>query len=133
MNKKLLILSLFLLALAGLMLHYRIHPIMVPDKINPQLMIFKPVNFIANLFSLVDLFIITALFLSRKTAIYGYLLNGIIVIYGTVLMAHYSIAAFIVKPLPLFDMILRSTLPHIMISWADFFIGKVLYDLYMRD
>ncbi len=133
MNKKLLIISLVLLAFAGSILHYRIHPIMVPDKITPQLMIFKPVNFIANLFSFLDLFIITALFLSRKTAVYGYLFNGIIIIYGTVLMAHYSIAGFIVKPLPLFDMIIRSTLPHIMISWADFFVGKVLYDLYMRD
>ncbi|MCX7913265.1 MAG: hypothetical protein N2511_01630 [Thermodesulfovibrionales bacterium] len=132
MNRRLLLLALFLLAFAGLILHYRIHPFFIADKVDPSIVTFKAINFIAFLFSLFDLLVVTILFLSRGTAVYGYLFNGIIVIYGTVLMAHFSIAGIIAKPLPIFEMILRSTLPHIMISWADFFVGKVLYDLYIK-
>lgn len=132
MDKRLLLLALFLLAFSGLILHLRVHPFFVTDKIDPNIFSLKPANFVAFLFSLFDLFIVTMLFISRQTAVYGYLFNGIIIIYGTILMAHFSIATFIVKPLPLFEMVTRSTLPHIMISWADFFVGKVLYDLHMR-
>ncbi len=70
--------------------------------------------------------------MSRKTAVYGYLLNGIIVIYGTVFMAHFSFAEMAAKSIPLQAMFLKSTLPDIMVAWADFFAGKALYDLYMK-
>ena len=34
--------------------------------------------------------------------------------------------------LPLWSLFLKSTLPDIGIAWADFFVGKALYDLYMK-
>ncbi|MCX7794466.1 MAG: hypothetical protein N2257_08730 [Thermodesulfovibrionales bacterium] len=133
MNKKLLIIALFLLALSGLLLHYRIHPFVVTDKLNPEIKIFDSTKFLAFIFPLIDVVLVTALFLSRKTAVYGYLFNGIIVIYGTVLMAHYSIAEMFAKSIPLEQMFLKSTFPDIAIAWADFFTGKVLYDMYLKE
>mgnify|MGYP001627051138 FL=1 len=130
--KRTLLIALILLAVSGLMLHYRIHPYMVPDKLNPGNFIFDSTKFLATLLSLIDVVLVTILFSSRKTAVYGYLLNGLIVIYGTILMSHYSIAEMMAKSIPLEQMFLRSTLPDIGIAWGDFLVGKTLYDLYMK-
>jgi hypothetical protein len=105
---------------------------MVPDKLNPENLIFDSTKFLATLFPLIDAMIVTLLFTSRKTAVYGYLLNGLIVIYGTILMGHYSIAEMTAKSIPLDKMLLRSTLPDIGIAWADFLVGKALYDSFME-
>ena len=72
--------------------------------------------------------LVTILFLRRKTAGYGYLLNGLLVIYGTIFMAHFSLAEFCAKSIPPQDWFLKSTPPDIALAWADFFIGKALYD-----
>ncbi len=130
-NRRLLLMGLVLLAFAGLMLHYRIHPFMVTDKLNPEIKFFDSTRFLSFIFPLLDLIVVTILFLSGKTAVYGYLLNGLIVIYGSILMAHYSIAEMIAKSIPLEQIFLKSTLPDIAIAWADFFMGKVLYESYM--
>ncbi len=114
------------------MLHFRIHNFMVEDRLHPGVFSFDSTRFLATLFPLIDAVVVTALFLSRKTAVYGYLLNGMIVIYGTIFMAHFSIANIIAKSIPLHSMLLNSTLPDIGVAWADFFVGKALYDLYMR-
>jgi hypothetical protein len=132
MKKNSLLSALFILALAGLMLHLRIHYFMVPDKMNPGNTIVDGTRFLSFIFPLIDVFVVTLLFLSRKTAVYGYLLNGMIVIYGTVFMAHYSLAEMIAKSIPLSQMLLKSTLPDIGIAWADFFVGKALYDYYIK-
>ena len=132
MKKNTLVIALFLLALSGLMLHFRIHNFMIADKLHPGTFLFDPTKFLATLFPLVDVILVTALFMSRKTAVYGYLLNGLIVIYGTIFMVHFSISEMIVKSIPLSSMLLKSTLPDIGIAWGDFFIGKALYDLYIR-
>jgi hypothetical protein len=105
---------------------------MVPDKMNPGNTIFDGTRFLSFIFPLIDVFVVTLLFLSRKTAVYGYLLNGMIVIYGTVFMAHYSLAEMLTKSIPLSQMLLKSTLPDIGIAWADFFVGKALYDYYIK-
>lgn len=132
MKKYTLLSALFILALAGLMLHVRIHYFMVPDKMNPGAFIFDPTRFMAFIFPLFDMVVVTLLFLSRKTAVYGYMFNGLIVIYGTVFMAHFSLAEMTAKSIPLSQMLLKSTLPDIGIAWADFFVGKTLYDYYIK-
>jgi hypothetical protein len=132
MKKTSLLSALFILAVAGLLLHLRIHFFMVPDKMNPGVTIFDGTRFLSFLFPLFDVIIVTLLFLSRKTAVYGYLFNGLIVIYGTVFMAHFSMAEMAAKSIPLSQMILKSTLPDIGIAWADFFVGKALYDYYIK-
>jgi hypothetical protein len=132
MKKGTLLLALFLLAISGLALHYRIHYFMVPDPLYPDQTIFDRSFFMATLFPLIDVVAVTALFATKKTAPYGYLLNGLIVIFGTVFMAHFSIAAIIAKSIPFPAMILNSTLPDIGIAWADFLVGKALYDSYFK-
>ena len=130
MKKNTLLTVLILLAVSGLLLHYRIHNFMVVDKLHPGGFVFDGTKFFAALFPLIDVTLVTALFMSRKTAVYGYLLNGLLVIYGTIFMAHFSLAEFAVKSIPLQDMFLKSTLPDIGIAWADFFVGKALFDFY---
>jgi hypothetical protein len=132
MTKKILLLTLFLLALSGLLLHYRIHNFMVPDRLNPGSFMFDGTRFLAFIFPAIDVVLVTLLFMSRKTAVYGYLLNGLIVIYGTIFMAHFSIAEMSAKSIPFEAWLLKSTLPDIGIAWADFFVGKALYDMTIR-
>jgi hypothetical protein len=132
MKKNTLLAALLLLALSGLMLHYRVHSFMVPDMTHPGSLQFDKTRFLSFIFPLIDVLVVTLLFTSRRTVVYGYLLNGLIVIYGTVFMAHYSIAEVYAKSLPFSALLLKSTLPDIGIAWADFFTGKVLYDIMMK-
>lgn len=133
MSRRTLLAALFLVALGGFLLHYRIHPFMSPDKTNPAVFVFNGTKFLASFFSLVDVVVVTLLFSSRRTVLYGYLLNGLIVIYGSILMAHFSIAGLSGSSLPLPDLILRSTFADIAIAGADFFLGKALYELSMKS
>ena len=130
-TRRVLFVALFLLAISGLLLHYRIHNFMVMAH-NPSQPVFDSTHFLAFLFPLIDAVVVTALFASRKTAVFGYVLNGMIVIYGTVFMAHFSIAELTAKSAPIQEWLIKSTLPDIGISWGDFFIGKALYDLDMK-
>jgi hypothetical protein len=114
MTRRTLLFALFLLALGGLMLHYRIHPFMVADKLNPGTVHFNGTFFLANIFPFVDVVLITILFL-----------------FGTIFMAHFSIAGFMASQTPPSQWIINSTLPDIGIAWADFFVGKALYDFYL--
>jgi len=132
MKKNTLLVALFLFALAGLLLHFRIHNFMVADRLHPGVFTFSGTLFFASFFPLLDVVVVTALFMSRKTAAYGYLLNGLLVIYGTIFMAHYSLAAMAAKSLPLPTMLLKSTLPDILVAWGDFLVGKALYDVYQK-
>jgi hypothetical protein len=132
MTRKTLLAALFLLALSGLMLHYRIHNFMVPDKLDPGAVLFDKTKFLSFLFPCIDLFLVTLLFVSRRTVVYGYLLNGLLVIYGTIFMIHFSIAELTARSVPLGAWFLKSTIPDIGIAWADFFVGKALYDLHMK-
>lgn len=131
-NRKILFTALVLLAVAGLALHYRIHNFMTPDKLNPGNFMFDGTKFLSFIFPMIDVVVVTLLFASRKTAVYGYLLNGLLVIYGTVFMAHFSIAEISAKSIPPGAWFLKSTLPDIGIAWVDFFVGKALYDVTIR-
>jgi hypothetical protein len=125
-----LILLLFLLALGGFLLHYRIHPFIQPDKLHGGALMFNGTNFLSFIFPLIDIVVVTLLFMSRKTALYGYLLNGLIVIYGTIFMAHFSIENIVAQSIPPAQWLIKSTLPDIAIAWADFFAGAALFNLY---
>jgi hypothetical protein len=131
MNRRTLLFALFLLALGGLMLHYRIHPFMAADKLNPGRFHFRGTFFLANIFPFIDVVLVTVLFLSKRTAVYGYLLNGLLVIYGTIFMIHFSLAGFMAQAIPPSQWIMKSLLPDIGLAWADFFVGKALYEFYL--
>jgi hypothetical protein len=103
------------------MLHYRVHP---PDELT---------DLWPNLFSALDLVLVSALFLSRRTALMGLLLNSFLVFLGIILMADYSLSATLagkVKVMPgadIFGWLLLTTFPDILIALADFLVGLALY------
>ncbi|HBH60192.1 MAG TPA: hypothetical protein DDX85_00300 [Nitrospiraceae bacterium] len=106
---------------------------MVKDALDPGIMHFSGTKFLAFMFPLIDTLVVTLLFMWRKTSVYGYLLNGVIVIYGTVFMSHFSIAELTARSAPASDWIMKSTLPDIGIAWGDFFVGKALYDISRKE
>ena len=110
------------LALGATLLHYRIHP---PGE--------DPTDLWPNLFSLIDLVLVSALFRFRGTALLGLLLNSFLAFLGIIMMADYSLSATLagqVKVMPgvnFFGWLLLTTFPDIMIALADFLTGLALY------
>ena len=73
--------ALIVIALGGLLLHLRIHPY----GNNPSFLI----NVVCGIISVI---VVPLLFLFKGTLHYGYVVNGFMVIVGTVTMAHFSLA-----------------------------------------
>ena len=133
-ERRALLATLFLFALAATILHLAAHPVFAPDKDHPGASVFRPSFVSATLLPLLDLALVTWLFRAGRTAAYGYLLNGLIVIFGTVLMGHLGITRLAVLPAsaPLVEWVFKSNGVDIILAWADFFAGKALYDSWMR-
>ena len=114
--------ALVSLALGATLLHYRIH---TPGE--------DPTDLWPNLFSLIDLVLVSALFRFRPTALLGLLLNSFLAFLGIIMMADYSLSATLagqVKVMPganFFGWLLLSTVPDILIALADFLVGLALY------
>ena len=114
--------ALVSLALGATLLHYRIH---TPGE--------DPTDLWPNLFSLIDLVLVSALFRFRSTALLGLLLNSFLAFFGIIMMADYSLSATLagqVKVMPganFFGWLLLTTFPDIMIALADFLVGLALY------
>jgi hypothetical protein len=114
--------ALVALALGAAMLHLRIHP---PGD--------DPTNLWPNLFSLLDLFLVSLLFRFRGTALLGLLLNSFFAYLGIIMMADFSLSATLagqMKVMPganFFGWLLLTTFPDIMILLADFLVGLALY------
>jgi hypothetical protein len=113
--------ALVSLAAGATLLHYRVHP---PDA---------PTNLWPNLFSLIDLVLVSALFRFRSTALLGLLFNSFLAFLGIIMMADYSLSATLagqVKVMPganFFGWLLSTTFPYILIALADFLTGQALY------
>jgi hypothetical protein len=114
--------ALVSLAVGATMLHYRVH---TPGE--------DPTDLWPNLFSLIDLVLVSSLFLFRRTAVLGLLLNSFLAFLGIIMMTDYSLAATLagqVKVMPgadFFGWLLLTTFPDIMIALADFLAGLTLY------
>lgn len=128
-----LLTALVLLALTALVLHYLAHPVLLPDKDHQGQTIFRGSFVAASLLPLVDLVVVTGLFLSRRTAPLAYLINGMIVIYGTVLMGHFGIVGLLSSAPAQPHWIFRSMLIDIALVGVDFLIGKALYESWLRE
>ncbi|MBE0618880.1 MAG: hypothetical protein IH608_13305 [Proteobacteria bacterium] len=126
-ERRLLWWSLVGLAGGAVLLHLRIHP---PNK--------GIAFFWGNFFAWADLVAVSALFLSRRTAVYGLLLNSFIAILGVILMADFTLANTLagkVKVAPGEDFLgwlLLTTLPDIAILVGDFLAGQALYRVMTR-
>jgi hypothetical protein len=115
--KTTLLLGLVALSVGGFFLHLRIHPIAK-----------NPANIVPIVSGLLGTVIVPLLFLSRKLISYGYVINGIEAIIGTVVMAHYSIVHWPTPATPI-AVLLHTLLADILVLWAKFFSGKALFDL----
>lgn len=144
MNRGALIFAMFLIALGGGMLHYRIHPPFVEEKpqaeahqsqheaIMPGEKHFSFSHALGSIFSFIDIFLITGLFLSRRTVVYGFLSKGMLAIFAIVLMGHFSIVDLSQKNPAFLDWIFKSTLPDIFVALGGFLVGKAIYDSYFK-
>lgn len=135
-QRRALLATLFLLALAASVLHLAAHPVFAPDKAHAGATIFRGSFVAASVLPLLDLLLVTWLFSARRTAALGFLINGVIVIYGTVLMGHFaivSVAALAGKAAALTDYLFKSMFLDFAIVWADFFAGKALYESWLRE
>jgi hypothetical protein len=115
--KSTLLLALIVISLGGLLLHLRIHPVSQNAS-----------NFLPLISGVLSVFIVPLLFSSRKTIGYGYTINGFLVIIGTIGMAHFALAHW-PEPAKFEEVILKTTLPDIIVLWTKFFIGKAIFDL----
>jgi hypothetical protein len=110
------------LAVGATMLHYRVH---TPGA--------DPTDLWPNLFSCIDLVLVSTLFLFRGTALLGLLLNSFLAYLGIIMMADFSLSATLagqMKVMPgqnFFGWLLATTFPDIMILLADFLTGLALY------
>ena len=112
-----LLVSLLFMSFGGWLLHLRIHP---PGA--------SPGNSIPALAGLISMAVVVPLFYFRGTAAFGYVLNGMIAIIGTIAMVHFSLK----HPPPAWTfetIMLKSLLADIGVLWAKFAVGKVLFEL----
>jgi hypothetical protein len=119
--------ALVALAAGAALLHLRIHPPKDATYLWP------------NLFSLMDLGLVSLLFLSRGTALLGVILNSFLAYLGIIMMADYSISATRdgwIKIMPwenFFGWLLLTTFPDIVILFADLMVGLALYKAIMTE
>jgi hypothetical protein len=116
-TKSILLIALVTLSLGGFLLHVRIHPVSQNSA-----------NLIPLISGVLSILVIPLFFSFKKTIEYGYVLNGFLVIIGTIGMAHFSIVHW-PAPATLGSIILKTMLADILILWSKFFIGKALFDL----
>jgi hypothetical protein len=109
--------ALIILSLGGFLLHLRIHPISKNSA-----------NIIPVISGLLSMMVIPLLFSFKKTIAYGYVLNGFLVIIGTIAMTHFSLV-HPPKPLNPAAILFNTTLADIVILWGKFFIGKSIFEL----
>jgi len=112
-----MLISIVVLALGGFLLHVRIHPI---TKVPPII-----VAYISGILSII---VVPILLSIKKTMSYGYVLNGMLAIIGTITMAHFSIAHW-PEPATLGSITFETMLADILILWTIFFIGKTYFEL----
>jgi hypothetical protein len=114
--------ALVALAVGASMIHFRIHP---PWE--------ELTHLWPNLFSVIDLVLVSTLFLFRSTALLGLLLNSFLAFFGIIMMGDLSLSATLagnMKVMPgqnFFGWFLLTTFPDIMVALADFLVGLALY------
>jgi hypothetical protein len=117
--RQLMLSALVAVSLGGWILHLRIH--------SPFSNVINWIPFIAGVLSVVA---VPGMFLLKRTRAYAYVINGFLVIIGTITMAHFSILH---PPHTIsIDAIIVGTLfADIAILFSNFFIGKALFELDM--
>jgi len=115
--KTTLVFGLFFISLGGWLLHLRIHS---PSS--------HSVNYIPFFMGLVNFAIIPWLFFSRRMIHWAYIINGMSVIIGVILMADFSLGK-LPPELSWSAIFLNTTLADIIMLGGKFSIGKALFNL----
>jgi len=115
--KSMLMAALFVLALGGFLLHVRIHSVAA-----------NPSNVVPVIAGILSIILVPLLFAYKKTVQYGYVLNGMMAILGTITMAHFSFAHW-PEPPSLVSIATKTLLADIFILWTIFLVGKALFEL----
>lgn len=115
--KTTLVIGLTILSLGGWLLHVKIHPYSE-----------NMANLIPFITGLISIVLLPLLFSMRKTIHFAYILNGLICIFGSVTMAHFSLVKMS-GPLTIKWLFVDSLLKDIFIVWGRFAIGKAIFDL----
>ncbi len=118
--KSALLAALVALAIGGFLLHARVHPIARNSS-----------NFVPFISGILSIIIVPLLFSSKRTVSYGYVINGMLVILGTVAMSHFTIVHW-PKPFTFPALLFQTTLADIALLWGKFFVGKALFELELR-
>lgn len=127
--RRALLAALFLLAAGCLTLHLHYHsPFGAAASEGLSF-----ANYTASAFSLLDVVLVTFLFSRKKTAVWGYLINGLFVIYGVVLMTHFGWARVHSPGNPLYRYLFTPTSPYVILAAVDFLMGHVLYKLWFLE
>jgi hypothetical protein len=106
-----------MVSLGGFIIHTRGHPISEDGA-----------NLIPFLAGLVSILALPVMFLNKRLISYAFLANGILAIIGTITMAHYALVT-LPRRFNLNYLIMKTTLPDILILWGVFAIGKLIFDL----
>ena len=112
-----LLMGLLVLSIGGLLLHTRIHSVRTNYS-----------NLVPAVSGVLSILVVPLLFCFRRTIAYGYVLNGFLVIVGTITMGHFSITHW-PNLITVQAVLLNTTLADILILWGKFFMGKSLFDL----
>jgi len=116
-----LALALAFMSLGGLVLHVRVHPSIIdPDGTG------VPANWIPFVAGLVGVFVTPFLLSLPKTVIVGYLINGMSVILGTILMSTKSLSAMPV-PLTFGALLFKTTFSDILLLFGKLFVGHQIF------
>ncbi len=125
--RHLLWIALVAMGLGATLLHLRIHPPHSLTYLWP------------NLFSWVQLVVVSLLFLDRRTALLGVILNSFIAYLGIIMMADFSISATLagqVKVMPgvdFFGWLLQTTFADIAILVGGLLVGLALYQVILTE
>ncbi|MDP1854063.1 MAG: hypothetical protein Q8L26_07695 [Candidatus Omnitrophota bacterium] len=123
--RKNLIFALITISIGGLLLHLRIHPLIVDGILEFE-------HLIPAVFGALSVIVVPCLFLKQNTADLAYLLTGLSVIFGAIIMSHLSIATW-EGGVSLLKIMLKTTLADSLILLAKFFIGKALFESYFPE
>jgi hypothetical protein len=113
----LLVVGLAFVSLGGWLLHGRIHP---PSKLS--------VDYIPFIVGLISFTAVPIMFLFRKTVAYAYVINGMLVIIGTITMTHFSLA-HPPEQITFASVIGKTMFPDIAILFVNFILGKAIFEL----
>jgi hypothetical protein len=118
------ILALFILSLAGWLIHTRAHPVSF-DPAHPSGSVFL----VPSIFGLLGIVAVPLLLNYRRTFVVGYLINGMGVIIGTITMFMWTLAKP-PSPLTLRSLLLGTMLSSILLLMPKLFIGQIVLHHY---